>query len=136
MIRHEVENDFQTESVGLGYEMVEIRIVAEFGIDGGVVANGIVGAEASLALLLTYFINRHKPHNVHTEFLETGQLLCGSLKVAFRSVLAHVHFIYYAVIGPGCVRTLFTAGRKQCQRKKKRGCSYSQFCILPFHLQY
>ena len=42
--------------MGLGYEMVEIRIVTEFGIDGGVVTYGIVGAEAFLALLLTCIV--------------------------------------------------------------------------------
>ena len=92
-------------------------------------------APADQARLLSASV--HLCRNVHRAVdADLAQLLRGSLKAAFLGVLANVHFIDDAIIGPGCVSTFFTAGRQQCQREKKRGCGYSQFSILPFHLQY
>ena len=61
--------------------------------DGLIVGNGIVRAERSLALLYADRMDRHKPDDIHTQLLETRQLLFGSGERTGRGVLAYVHLI-------------------------------------------
>ena len=93
MIGHPVEDDLETLRVSLGEESVEVLQGTELGIDVTVIADGVVRAEAPLALQFAYGIDGHQPKDVHTEGLEARKLLLRRCESAFRRELPGVEFI-------------------------------------------
>ena len=111
MVRHPVE--YHTESQGLGFSKKSLEILhcTELRINGAIVLYGIVGTESPLTLLFSDRVNRHKPDNVHAEFLQARELGLGRSKSALRSVLAHIHFINDGIVSPCGMWGLFRTGR-------------------------
>ena len=118
VVGHPVDYEPEAEFVGPVQEGVEVLEGAEFGVDVAVVADGVVGAESSLAVELPYGVGRHDPEDVDSELPEHGQPFGGCGEGALGGHLPDVEFVDHGtalVVGvsglPGLVR-----GGAACQQ--------------------
>ncbi len=121
VVGHIVEDDAHAQLVGAVEEPLEIGHRTELGVDGAVVADGVVGTQRPLAALFADGIDGHEPHDVDAQLAQTGQLPFGGGESALGGELAHVHFVEYGAAGP-LGRSLGTgsAGSGQKQRREQQ----------------
>ncbi len=100
VVGHPVEQHLHAQPMRFGDEGVQIGEGAQFGVDGAVVADRIVGAERSLAALDADRMDRHEPHDVDAQLAEPLEMRLRGPQRAFGGQLPHVHFIEYGLIDP------------------------------------
>lgn len=101
MIRHPVNDALKAHCFCLCNQCFKIIQGAEFGINGHIIGTGIVTAQAAQAGQFTDRRNGHKPKGIHAHFTQAGKLPGKCRKIAFRSVLPDIHFIYITAVNPG-----------------------------------
>ncbi len=100
MIGHPVDDHFHPHFMRLPYQLPEILRCSEFGIDGTIIAAGIITAQRAFFIFFRDRGQRHEPERLHAHLLQPRQGTGESGESALPRVLPQVHFINIGLVRP------------------------------------
>ena len=133
LVGHPVQDDLESQFVGLRQQVFEVFHRPEFGIDLLVVGNGVVGAQGALAAFGADLVHGHQPEDVHAQVLQAGKLGFDAPEGSLGRELADIHFIHHGVVGPVRMggrgrRRLLAGGKGQDGRSEEEKLFHA--CVL------